>query len=174
MGMSKRRVREDVRRYGGVILDSPSFREALGQRHHMRSTVGEHTLRVTASSVRICHALEHLHLKTDTKSVVQGALCHDLGILGRDKKYRNSRECCRQHPKDSVETARELLPNLDEKTERIIRRHMWPLCKERPGSREEVIVSVADKYASVKDVIYGVCEPVIHRVKDYRGRSRGR
>ena len=170
--MSKIRVREDVRRYGGEILGSPAFREALTQKHHMRSTVGEHTLRVTASSVRICHALEHLHLKTDTKSVVRGALCHDLGIRGRDKKYRNNRECCRQHPKDSVVAARELLPDMDEKTERIIRRHMWPLCKERPKSREEVIVSVADKYASVKDVAYGVCFPLIHRVQEHMHRRK--
>lgn len=156
--MSKERVKQDVRRYGESIIHSPSFQAALKQRHHFHSTVGEHSLRVTASSVRICHALEKLHIKTDKKSVVQGALCHDLGILGRDEKYKNNRECCLLHPKDSVDSARELLPEMDSKTASIIRRHMWPLGGEMPRSREEVIVSAADKYASVKDLAYGVYE----------------
>lgn len=156
--MSKETVKQDVHRYGAEIIHSPSFKKAMLQKHHYRSTVGEHSLRVTASSVRICHALEKLHVRTDKKSVVQGALCHDLGILGRHEKYKNNRICCVQHPKDSVKTARELIPDLDQKTERIIRRHMWPLGGEMPRSREEIIVSTADKYASAKDVVYGIYE----------------
>ena len=153
--MSEKRIREEIREYGDPVLKSEQFQKALKQTHHRKTSVGEHTLRVTASSLRLSHALEKIGIRSDQKSIVQGALCHDLGILGRDEKYKNNRECCMQHPKDSVDVAKELYPEMDQKTENIIRHHMWPLGGKRPRSREEVIVSAADKYASVKDVVYG-------------------
>lgn len=159
---SELRVRTEIHRYGDPVLHSDQFREALDQKHHGTSSVGEHTLRVTASSLRLSHALEHIGVFSDTRSIVQGALCHDLGILGRDQKYTSKRHCYVQHPKDSVSVARELIPELDAKTERIIRRHMWPIGGPLPRSREEIIVSLSDKYASVKDVIYGACRIVRH------------
>lgn len=153
--MSDERIRLELWQYGGEILKSDQFELAMGQKHHRVTSVGEHTLRVAASSLRVCHVLERMHVGTDTRCIVQGALCHDLGILGRDEKYRNKRECYRKHPGDSVAVARELIPDIDAKTEHIIGRHMWPLGGRRPQTREEVIVSVADKYASVKDILSG-------------------
>ena len=168
--MSEQGLREEIHRYGDPVLRSDQFRKAMQQKHHFGGSVGEHTLRVTATSLRLCHALERLGIRTDTCSVVRGALCHDLGIVGRYEKYRNNRECCVEHPKDSVQIARELFPELDEKTERIIRRHMWPLGGSVPGSREEVIVSLSDKYASVKDVLYGGYVKLRKRRKQPRRR----
>ena len=168
--MSKERVKEEIHQYGDDVLHSDRFREALRQRHHLSSSVGEHTLRVTATSLRLSHALEHIGVYSDTKSIVRGALCHDLGILGREQKYRSSRHCCVQHPKDSVSVAKEFYPELDEKTEKIIRRHMWPLGGKAPRSREEVIVSLSDKYASVKDLLYGVYRGVVRHRNGERHR----
>ena len=42
------------------------------------------------------------------------------------------------------------------KTEDIIERHMWPAGEsEIPNSIEGVVVSVADKYSAVKDIVKG-------------------
>ena len=45
---------------------------------------------------------------------------------------------------------------MPEKTEAIIERHMWPAGEsEAPNSIEGVVVSVADKYSAVKDLVKG-------------------
>ena len=152
----KERIEKDIDSYGNDILVSDELKEAYDQTHHLWSTVGEHTLRVTASSVMICYALRKLGIKANIPAVVVGSLCHDLGILRRDEKYNSKRECSREHPVDSVKVAKEIIPDLTEQSADIIERHMWPAGSSRvPNSLEGVIVSVADKYAAVKDLIKG-------------------
>lgn len=152
----KERIRNDLELYGGDVLQSEEMQQAFEQKHHQRSTVGEHTLRVAASSVMICYALRKLKINVSIPAVVIGALCHDLGILGRGEKYDSKKECSREHPKDSVEVAKELVDDLPEKTEDIIERHMWPIGDSKaPNSIEGAVVSVADKYNAVKDVVMG-------------------
>ena len=52
--------------------------------------------------------------------------------------------------------ARKLMKDLPEKSADIIERHMWPAGHSKmPNSLEGVIVSTADKYAAVKDLICG-------------------
>ena len=150
------RVRQDLERYGGDILRSAPMRRACGQTHHRHATVAEHSLRVAAASLAICYALERLHIATDIPAVVKGALCHDLGILGRAEKYTSMRECSRRHPLESAETARALVRDLPDKSLDIIERHMWPVGHSKaPNSVEGLIVSAADKYAAVKDYLLG-------------------
>ncbi len=150
------RIRKDIEEYGKDILGSDEFTEAYEQTHHMWSTVGEHTMRVTATSVFICYALKKLHIPTNVPAVVIGALCHDLGILGRYEKYRDNKECHQEHPHESVKVARELVSELSDTSADIIERHMWPAGGGKaPNSMEGVIVSVADKYSAVKDLVKG-------------------
>lgn len=152
----KERIKNDIDSFGGDILSSDELKEAYDQTHHMWSTVGEHTLRVTASSVMICYALRKLGIKANIPAVVIGSLCHDLGILRRDEKYGSNKECYREHPADSVKVAKELVPDLTEHSADIIERHMWPGGSSKlPNSVEGMIVSVADKYAAVKDIVKG-------------------
>ena len=48
------------------------------------------------------------------------------------------------------------MEDLSEKSADIIERHMWPAGHSKaPNSLEGVIVSVADKYAAVKDLVQG-------------------
>lgn len=175
------RIEGDMEKYGKEILDSEAFGAAYDQTHHLWSTVGEHTLRVTMTSVMICYALRKLHIPTNIPAVVVGSLCHDLGILGRDQKYRNNQECAREHPVDSVKAAREILPELSDKSADIIERHMWPSGGSRiPNSREGVIVSVADKYSAVKDLVKGSdmndtgVRNTVRRKMNMRGRRSGK
>ena len=145
-------MQRDLRLYGDKILRSEEMRQAFHQKHHKLSTVGDHTIRVALASLGICYALRALRVHTDIPAVVTGSLCHDLGILGREEKYDSNRECLRQHPVDSVETAHKLVGELPDKTEDIIARHMWPLAGSKPpNSLEAAIVSAADKVASFED-----------------------
>ena len=59
-------------------------------------------MRVTLASVFICYALRKMNINVNIPAVVIGALCHDLGILGRHEKYSSSKECSAEHPKDSM------------------------------------------------------------------------
>ena len=152
----KERIQNDLETYGSEILHSDEMKQAFAQTHHLWSTVGEHSLRVAASSVMICYALKKLKVKVNLKDVVVGSLAHDLGMLGRKEKFRSARQMSREHPRESVSAAREILNDLPETTEDIIERHMWPLGKSKmPNSIEGVIVSVADKYIAVKDLALG-------------------
>lgn len=152
----KKKIQEDLSLYGSEILNSEEMQHAFEQKHHNVSTVGDHTLRVARTSLKICYALKKLHIPTDIPAVVAGSLCHDLGILGRKKKFDSMKECSRQHPVDSVEVAQKLVGELPEKTSDIISRHMWPAGKSKPpNSLEAVIVSAADKIASVEDIVKG-------------------
>ena len=151
----KDRIRNDLERYGGDVLQSDEMKQAFDQTHHNWSTLGEHTMRVAMSSVMICYALRKLHIKVNIPVVVIGALCHDLGMLGREK-YSSAKETSREHPKESVAVARELVEDLPEEAESVIERHMWPIGEtEAPDSIEGVVVSVADKYNAVKDIVKG-------------------
>ena len=150
------RIVTDVELYGSEVISSEEMQQAFEQTHHRWSTVGEHTIRVTVSSVMICYALKKLHIKVNVPAVVVASLCHDLGILGRCEKYASDKQCKREHPKDSVEIAKELVSDMPEKAEDIIERHMWPAGNSKaPNSIEGIVVSVADKYNAVKDLVKG-------------------
>ena len=152
----KDRIKGDLMHYGSDVLQSDEMKKAFEQTHHQWSTVGEHTFRVAFSSVMICYALRKLNIKVSIPAVVVGALCHDLGILGRSEKFSSAKECSREHPKDSVEVARSIVGEMPEKTEDIIERHMWPAGEsEAPNSIEGLVVSAADKYSAVKDLVKG-------------------
>ena len=151
----KERIRNDIELYGGDVLQSEEMKQAYEQTHHMWSTIGEHTLRVAMSSVMICYALKKLHIKVSVPAVVIGSLCHDLGMLGREK-YSSVGESNRAHPRESVSVARDLVGELPEEIEEIIEQHMWPLGESKaPDTIESAVVSVADKYTAVKDLVKG-------------------
>ena len=177
--LRKARIEEELTRYGSGILDSEEMRRAYEQTHHTLSTVGDHTLRVAKKSLAICHALDRLHISTDIPAVVAGALCHDLGILGREARFSSPRERSRRHPADSVEVARKLVGELPDKSTDIISRHMWPAGRSKPpNSLEAAIVCAADKLAAVEDFVRGYEEKrpgvkgVVREIRERKRRER--
>ena len=122
----KERIRGDLELYGGEVLQSDEMKQAYDQTHHKWSTLGEHTMRVAMSSVMICYALRKLNIKVNIPLVVVTSLCHDLGMLDRGK-FASLKESNVEHPKESG----------------------------APDSLEGAIVSVADKYNAVKDIVKG-------------------
>ena len=152
----KERIQADIELYGHEVLESEEMKQAYDETHHVWSTVAEHTLRVTATSVLICYVLRKLHIKVNIPAVVIGALCHDLGMLDRGEKYSSDKEARRDHPEESVKVAREIVDEMPEMAEEIIETHMWPMGNsDAPSTVEGLVVSVADKYTAVKDLVKG-------------------
>ena len=107
-------IRKIILKYGRDILGSDEFRETFSQTHHMDTTVGDHTLGVAAEAVRIC--LKYHQTDDGTlKNAVVSSLCHDLGIIGRDEKYKNNVQCLIRHPIDSIEAYKSVTGEEEEK-----------------------------------------------------------
>ncbi len=142
----------DVFHYGKDIVETDIFKEAMAQTHHRKTTVGDHSASVAVIALRMCRKLNRRVCHLDERRVVLAALTHDLGIVGRHEKYSTNIETYLRHPSDSAKIAMDLLPDMNKKFYRSISRHMFPLTILPPTSMEGLIISVADKMASFKDI----------------------
>ena len=147
-------MREDVRdiivKYGSDILCSDIFQETFGQTHHHTTSVGEHTLGVAAEGVRFCIS----HGLTDEKTlnnVVTSCLCHDLGIMGRDEKFKNSLDTLIWPPRHSAEVYMDMTGEDNERVLDSIRCHMFPLRMCIPRYKESWILVMADKIGASRE-----------------------
>ena len=143
-----------ILKYGSDVLKSEVFRKAVTQTHHVYGTVFDHTINVCIVSIRLCRQLKSRGIRVNEKDLIQAALCHDLGMVGRENKYKNALETCKRHPIDSAEIAKEIVPDLSPNAEQMIRSHMWPLSSIAPQSREGRLLCKADKFASMADWQY--------------------
>ena len=143
---------KDLVRYGRDIIISDIFVSGFDQTHHYYTTVADHTLNVALTSLEMAYRLEKLHIHLDKRPLVTGALCHDLGIIGRHNKYKNDAICCQLHPLDSVKAARTLLKDLDPKTRKIISRHMFPMTPLPPTSLTGWVVDIADTISTYHEL----------------------
>ncbi len=139
--------------YGQDILQTPEFARAMQQRHHIRTSVGQHSIQVALRVLSICRAFRRKGLSVDERLAVRGALLHDLGILDRERKFKNSYECSQLHPVESARLAARLVEDYDERLEHIIVRHMWPVTPDAPHSLEGIAVNLGDKWAAVTDLV---------------------
>ena len=141
----------DILTYGRDILTTDIFHEAISETHHLHGTVFEHTINVCVICMRLCYQLLDRNITVNKKDLVQAALCHDLGMVGRNSKYKNRRSSWKNHPKESAEIARELVPDLSKEAEEMILSHMWPLAGLPPHTNEGMLLCMADKYATMSE-----------------------
>jgi uncharacterized protein len=149
----KESVVRDVNKIGKTILKTESFEKALSQIHHDKTTVGAHSMEVACTALAISRRLKGLKISVNEEQMIRGALCHDLGILGRYDKFANNFVCCYRHPKDSVVVADKLLGGLTDIEKDVIAHHMWPVTPVPPHHREAYIVTLADKICAVREII---------------------
>ena len=151
--MFKKQIRETLKKYGEKIMRSEEFKMAMKQKHHISTSVGLHSLHVAQASICLCNILKKAGIHLEERDVVIGALCHDLGMVGRYEKYSNNMECCHMHPINSVRITKNLVPDINKKTQDIIRTHMFPLTQRPPAYAEGVVVCLADKYVTLQDIL---------------------
>lgn len=128
-------------------------REMKNYVQHGNVSTYEHCENVTELSRRIDRKLS---LHSDLNVLLVGAMLHDFYLYDW-----HSRDCGEhrlhgfRHAKRARENAQKYF-DIDERTGRVIARHMWPLNPFRlPRSREEWIVCVADKCVSLRETLFG-------------------
>ena len=145
-------LEQKIKEYGRDILTSDLYKEAFAQKHHHKTSVGKHSLRVAKETIRVCDFLARHGVEVDERKAVRAALLHDLGILGRDEKFASNFETSRRHPIESLRVAEAFEPEMDETMRQAIERHMFPVFAKPPTRPEAIAVCMADKVASAKDL----------------------
>ncbi len=140
-----------ILKYGKTVLESEIFKQAGYQHHHLHGTVQDHTINVCVVGVWLGRRLIRRGTQINEKDLVQAALCHDLGMVGRDSRYKDRIESWKAHPEESARVAQEILPELSDNARELILSHMWPLTGSAPSSNEAMLLNIADKYASMAD-----------------------
>lgn len=129
--------------------------------HHGNTTTYEHCSHVTRTC---CWINWRLHLHADEQVLITAAFLHDFYLYDWHEKDAEHRLHGFHHPTAACRNAAENF-GVGLKEQNIILTHMWPLTLCRiPASREAWIVSLADKYCSVIEVI----ESILQR-KRYKG-----
>ncbi|MDD6577738.1 MAG: HD domain-containing protein [Lachnospiraceae bacterium] len=141
-----------IERVGREVLDSKLFEKARTQIHHYNNTVAGHTMEVSEVGLHIAELLEKHGIRVNKEEVIRITLLHDFGIIGRHEKFKNNFVTNFQHPKDSVQEALKIYPDLSKKEQKNIARHMFPSTFMFPTNREGWILIAADKIASLHDV----------------------
>ncbi|MBR0397217.1 MAG: HD domain-containing protein [Eubacterium sp.] len=163
MKPKEQKICRDIRRHGQDILRSELFQKAGNETHHLRSSVSDHSLYVSITGVRICHFLKHFGIRMNEKDLIQASLCHDLGMVGREDKYKTRRTAWRAHADESARLAKTVVPDINDTVKSMISTHMWPASGKRPETKEGAILTIADKYASIADWAGVITK---HRYKD--------
>ena len=149
--MEENEILGPIFEYGKDVLYSDIFKQAASETHHLHGTVLEHTINVCVVAMRLCRQLKNRGIKVHEKDLIQAALCHDLGMVGRDIKYKDTIDSWKDHPKESARIAREMVPDLSDEAEEMVLSHMWPMAGSPPRSNEAMILCIADKYASMAE-----------------------
>jgi uncharacterized protein len=132
--------------YGEDILNSESFSKSHKFIQHGDVSVLEHSISVSCLCVYLARKT---HLKFDYKALVRGALLHDYFQYDWHEKghrlhgYRHADKALQNAADDYAITPIEA---------QMIARHMFPLNIRPPRTREGVILCIADKICTTKEV----------------------
>ena len=118
--------------------------------HHGEVTTYEHCMHV----VRACYWMnKRWHLHADEKVLVVAAFLHDFYLYDWHDKEIGHRKHMFKHPEIARTNAAETF-QIGPKEQHIIYTHMWPLTfRQLPTTREAWMVSLADKYCAIVELI---------------------
>lgn len=153
---SKRNLKKTVLHHGKDILFSDSMQSEKKYIQHGVFSVYDHSVTVALFCVWLA---KFLHIKTDSRSLVRGALLHDYFLY--DWHVPSS-----EHGLHGFNHAARALKNakkdfkINKKEENMILSHMFPLNLTLPKSRESVILCVSDKVCALYETIHGIIKRV--------------
>lgn len=131
------------------ILEHPEFLKRKNYKHHGETSVYDHSLAVSYTSYRICR-----FFGLDKKSAAIGGLLHDFYYKPWQENTEKKPLFKKHgfvHAKEALENSKKYFPELmNEKSENIIKRHMFPLNIVPPQYKESWVVTMADKYVSLE------------------------
>ena len=128
------------------IVKNEDVKKMKNYRQHYNTSCYEHCYDVAFVSYKICKKL-----KLDYKAVSRAGMLHDLFLY--DWRYRQDDRKgfhAFTHPRTALENAQKHF-TLSEKEQDIILKHMWPLTLKFPRYPESFIVTLTDKYCTLKE-----------------------
>lgn len=135
--------------FGGEVLAFPRMQQEKQYVQHGKISCFSHSVAVAYVSVWI--ALR-LHIRVDMKSLVRGALLHDYFLYDWHDPDPSHRLHGFRHAWRALENAsRDFALTSIERD--IIAKHMFPLNPRPPRYRETVIVTCADKFCAVCEMV---------------------
>ena len=140
-----------LRQYGGDILRSHGMAREKHFMQHGTVSVYEHSVAVALMCLRLARLL---HLRTDKRSLVRGALLHDYFLYDWHIKEKGRPLHGTHHARRAMENAqRDFGLNHIEKN--MILAHMFPLNLTLPRYRESVLLCTADKICAARETWQG-------------------
>lgn len=131
------------------FINMPAVQQMQDYIQHGHTSCLDHSLLVAYYSYYIT---KRLHLSSDYRSIIRGALLHDFFLYDWHEKGDRKGLHGFTHPKVALSNAEKYFP-LNDKEKEIIVKHMWPLTLKFPRYKEAYIVSFADKYCSIIEIL---------------------
>ena len=135
-----------VSHYGADILCSNEHKNCSKYIQHGDTSVREHTTSVACMAVAIARKT---HLKFDYQAMIRGALLHDYFLYDWHEPHHGLHGYT--HASIALQNAAKDFAISPIEAD-VIRKHMWPLNIKPPRYREAVVVTIADKICSTKEV----------------------
>jgi len=117
-------------------------------KQHYDVSCFDHCLHVAYYTYFICKKL-----KLDYISATRAAMLHDFFLYDWRTKYRDEEynyPHAFAHPKIALRNS-QLYFDLNSKEQDIIKKHMWPLTFSLPKYKESYIVTLIDKYSTLRE-----------------------
>lgn len=133
------------------VVASAHVGEMSRYTQHGQTSTLDHTLAVAYLSLALAR---RLGLSVDEPSLVRGAILHDYYLYDwHDHEAAPDRWHGFTHPGHALANAERDFPDLTERERDLIVHHMFPLTPIPPRHREGVLVCLADKVATVAEVL---------------------
>ena len=126
-----------------VVLSMKNFRQ------HYNIDCFSHCYNVAYYSYKVAKKL-----KLDYKSMARAGMLHDLFLYDWHTKKRKKGEKFHafSHGKIALDNASQLF-DLNDTEKDIILNHMWPVTLRIPRTKEGIIITITDKYATIREGI---------------------
>lgn len=159
------RLAKDLFTRGKNIIISPEAQEMKKFIQHGNTTVFDHCLAVAKFSLLYAYFFEKtLKIEFDKDSLVRGALLHDYFLYDWHIKGKAEGLHGFSHPRTALKNAERDF-DLNEIERDIIAKHMFPLTLRLPSFRETVLVTLADKWCAIAEMLrIDISSYLIHRV----------
>ncbi len=131
------------------ITSTEDYARTKHMRHHIRSNVYDHSLKVAELLLR--HH-KRFRTKTELRELIRGALLHDYYLYDRKKNRSAHRFHGWIHPRHALKNALRAYPDLSRTERDMIRRHMFPLTILPPKTSGGWLICFYDKIAAMDDL----------------------
>ena len=134
----------------GELINHPQLQRLKCYTHHIGTTRFTHSVKVAYLSYRIAK-----FLKLDYNSALRGALLHDLFFYDYKEEGMGLLKHSFKHPEIALENALEIC-ELNKIERDIILKHMWLADYKFPKYKESYVVTFADKFCAICEVVQGL------------------